>query len=139
MFQRYLYSVLLTVTLLFSNVGLAVNIHYCGNEIEKIELGYASSMNCGDDSDEESCCGIEDESETDACCKDEIIKQQADEVIVKAFHTQQLTAFVVPTIYKFQSVIISETSLPESINRAFYCNSNAPPLYKLHQQFLLYA
>ncbi|HUH26087.1 MAG TPA: hypothetical protein VLY87_05635 [Flavobacterium sp.] len=138
MFQKYLYSVLLTVTLLFSNVGLAVNIHYCGNEIEKIELGYASSMNCGDATDEESCCG-DDEPKVDGCCKDEIIKQQADEVIVKVFQTQQITAFVVPAVYKLQSVIITEISLPKSINRTFYCNRNAPPLYKLHQQFLLYA
>lgn len=139
MFQRYLYNVLLTATLLFSNLGLAVNIHYCGTEIEKIELGYAASINCDDSIHEQSCCKEKDEPVKKDCCKDEIIKQQTDDVAVKIFQTQQIAAFIMPAVYKFQPIVVTETNLPKKIEVAFHCESNAPPLYKLYQQFLLYA
>ncbi|HLW63493.1 MAG TPA: hypothetical protein VKY33_08860 [Flavobacterium sp.] len=139
MFQRYLYSVLLTTTLLFSNLGLAVNIHYCGSVVEKIELGYVSSMSCDEELEEKPCCKEKDESVEKDCCKDETIKQKTDDVTVKVFSSQQFSEFIIPAVYDFQPLVLSEIRLPKKIEAAFHCESNAPPLYKLYQQFLLYA
>lgn len=139
MFQRYFYSVFLVVALLFSNIGLAVNIHYCGNEIEKIEIGYASFIQCAEESHEKACCDEKKEAQEDACCKDEIIKQKTDDVVVKVFQVQQFSSFIAPTIYRLQPLVITNVTLPKKIDVAFYCESNAPPLYKLYSQYLLYA
>lgn len=139
MFQRYFYSVFLVVALLFANIGLAVNIHYCGNAIEKIEIGYASSIQCEEESHEKACCNEKKESKADACCKDEIIKQKTDDVVVKVFQVQQFSSFISPAIYKLQPLVISSVKLPKKLDVAFYCESNAPPLYKLYNQYLLYA
>lgn len=138
MYQRYLYSVFLIATLLFSNLGLAVNIHYCSNEIEKIELGYASSVYCAGETPEQSCCGEKEQTQKKDCCKDEIIKQKTD-VVVKTFPVQLLSYYVAPAIYKFQPLVLTEIALPKKIETAFFFESNAPPLYKLYQQYLLYA
>lgn len=124
-------------TLLFSNLGLALNIHYCGTSIEKITLGYASSMSCTDTIGEEACCS-ETPSESD-CCKDEIIKQSNDEVIVKVFTTYFSSDFTAPINYEFRPLVVGEQQLLKKMDVAFYCESNAPPLYKLYHQFLFYA
>lgn len=139
MFQRYLYSVLLTATLLFSNLGLAVNIHYCGNIIEKIELGYASSMSCDEELEEKPCCEEKDEPLKKDCCKDEIIKQKTDDVAAKVFSSQQFSDFILPAVFRLQPLVVNEVRLPKKIETGFYCESNAPPLYKLYHQYLLYA
>lgn len=139
MFPRYLYSIFLIATLLFSNLGLAINIHYCGNEIEKVELGYVSEIACSMETHEKACCKEKSEVEKDTCCKDETIQSKTDEVTVKVFQLQHVADFVPPTITSFQPVIINQVKLPKSIKSAFYCESNAPPLYKLYQQFLFYA
>ena len=85
MLPRYFYNLMLTAALLFSNLGLAVNIHYCGNVIEKIELGYASSINCAAETHEKSCCKEKNSTSKKDCCKDQTIKQKTDEVVVKVF------------------------------------------------------
>lgn len=138
MFQRYLYSCVLVATLLFSNLGLAINIHYCGNTVEKIEFGYASSINCAEETHEKSCCKEKAEVNKTDCCKDQTIKQKTDDV-VKVIQLQHFSDFVSPVIYKLQPLIITEVVLPKKVDVAFYCESNAPPLYKLYQQFLFYA
>jgi len=139
MLPRYFYNLMLTAALLFSNLGLAVNIHYCGNVIEKIELGYASSMNCAEETHEKSCCKEKNETSKKDCCKDQTIKQKTDEVVVKIFQLQQFSDFVIPAVYKFQPVVLTEINLSKKIDVAFCFESNAPPLYKLYNQYLLYA
>lgn len=138
MFQRHLYNVLLAIALLFSNLGLAVNIHYCGTEIEKVDFGYAATINCAEDTHEKACCKEKNETEKD-CCKNETINQKTDVVVIKVFSSQQFTDFITPVVYKFQPLVISKSSLPKKINVTFRCESNAPPLYKLYSQYLLYA
>lgn len=137
MFQRFFYSIFLSLTLLFSNLGLALNIHYCGTSIEKIALGFVTSMSCNDELEEEACCS-ETPSESD-CCKNEIIKQGNDEVIAKVFSSYFSSDFTVPTNYEFRPLVVNEQQLLKKIDVAFYCESNAPPLYKLYHQFLFYA
>lgn len=143
MFERYLYSVFLIAALLFSNLGLAINIHYCGSEIEKIDLGYASTELCSLDTNEKSCCKQNGKTRVDEtkrdCCKDEIIKQKTDDVVVKVFKLHYLADFVTPVLSRFQPFVVTEVSLPKKVNVSLYCATNAPPLYKLYNQYLFYA
>lgn len=138
MFLRYIYSCVLVVAVLFSNLGMALNIHYCGEKIEKVVVGYASSINCAGDSHEDSCCDEMDDSDED-CCTNEIIKQKTNESVVKVIQLQLSTDFVAPVIYKFTPVVVTEVTLPKQLDIAFNFKSNAPPLYKLYHQYLLYA
>ncbi|WCM41589.1 hypothetical protein MG290_11610 [Flavobacterium sp. CBA20B-1] len=139
MFQRYLYSLFLTAAILFTNVGLAVNIHYCGNAIEKIELGYASSIKCAEDTHEKACCKEKNETVKKGCCKNETIQQKTDEVVIKVVASNDFSDFIKPVLYKLQPLVITENKLPKKINVTFRRESNAPPLYKLYSQYLLYA
>lgn len=139
MFQRYLYSFLLIVALLFSNLGLAINIHYCGGAVAKIELGYASFTDCSGNSTQKKESCKKEKIAKKSCCKDQTIKQKTDDVVVKVFQAQHFSDFVAPVVYKFQPLVLSEIALPKKVEIAFHCNSNAPPLYKLYHQYLLYA
>src|SRR5690606_39464233 len=84
-------------------------------------------------------CKEKNEISKKDCCKDKTIKQKTDEVVVKVFQSQQFTDFLAPAVYKFQPVVLTEINLPKKIDVAFCCESNAPPLYKLYSQYLLYA
>ena len=75
----------------------------------------------------------------DECCKDKTIKQKTDDVVVKVLQLQHFSDFISPVVYKLQPLVLTEIDLPKKIEVAFYCESNAPPLYKLYQQFLFYA
>jgi hypothetical protein len=68
-FKKHL-SILLTALLLVSNLGLAINVHYCADEIESITINVAPDS--GKVVDE--CCGIVEEEP--GCCNDKIIKAE---------------------------------------------------------------
>ena len=71
---------MLTVFLLVSNLGLAINVHYCADEIASITINVAPDS--GKVVDE--CCGIVEEEP--GCCNDKIIKAEikSDQIIVKS-------------------------------------------------------
>jgi len=82
---------------MFSNIGLALDVHFCGDNIVASELVFLqktedfcthkdtnhqnhSEENC---TSEKSCCGISDDHSD--CCKDQYITQESlDVVIVKS-------------------------------------------------------
>lgn len=126
-------SVFLAILLLVSNVGLAFNIHYCGGEISSVSLNSTlPSLKS-----EKGCCEkIVDKK--DSCCKDKkiVIQKKVDNGIVKSFSFQFDYSFVVP-----EHNLIVFTAVPSfksNLNLSYYCDANAPPLFKLYSQYLLY-
>ena len=71
---------MLTVLLLVSNLGLAINVHYCADEIASITINVAPDS--GKLVDE--CCGIVEEEP--GCCNDKILKAEikSDQIIVES-------------------------------------------------------
>ena len=71
---------MLTALLLVSNLGLAINVHYCADEIASITINVAPDSGKGVD----ECCGIVEEEP--GCCNDKIIKAEikSDQIIVKS-------------------------------------------------------
>jgi hypothetical protein len=127
-------SVFLAVLLLVSNVGLAFNVHYCGGEISAVSLNsILPSLKS-----EKGCCEkIVDKK--DSCCKDKkiVIQKKVDNGIVKSFSFQFDYSFLVPE----QNNLIVFTAIPSfknNLNLSYYCDANAPPLFKLYSQYLLY-
>lgn len=125
-------SLLLASLLLVSNISFAINVHYCAGSIASISLESIKKKN---DSD---CCGKKIEKST--CCKDKKIKleKKADDSIVKTIVFDFGNPFLIP--YQFEFLALNRVIF-ESQSKLiqYYCDSNAPPLYKLYSQYVFYA
>lgn len=128
-FKKHI-CILLTFFLLVSNLGLAFNVHYCGNIIASVTISTAVKS-------EANCCGaVEKESK---CCKDKIIKAdpKSDQLLMKigSFEPNSLPAYSNWAPALFTEVPHYKTRE----NATYYCEANAPPLYLLYSQYTLYA
>jgi hypothetical protein len=128
-FKKHI-SVFLAVLLLVSNVGLAFNVHYCGGEIASVSLNSNLST-------EKGCCP-KTAAKKDSCCKDKkiVVQKKSDDGIVKSFSFQLDYAFVVPEYHPI--VFRAVPSFKNNEKLSYYCDANAPPLFKLYSQYLLY-
>ncbi|HKO78575.1 MAG TPA: hypothetical protein VJU52_15270, partial [Flavobacterium sp.] len=122
------------ILLLVSNVGLAFNVHYCGGEISSISLNstFPSLQS------EKGCCEKKVVSKKDSCCKDKkiVVQKKSDNGIVKSFSFQFDYVYVVS---EFQPVVFEAIpSFKNNLSLTYYCDANAPPLFKLYSQYLLY-
>lgn len=117
--------------ILVSNVGLAFNVHYCGDKIASVSL---ASQN---DFAKKDCC---DKAEKKSpCCKDKKVKleKKSDNSVVKTFSFQLEVPFASYTWKPIDGLPIANFKSNQAIK--FYCDSNAPPLYKLYSQYIFYA
>jgi len=139
------YSILFLLILLFSNVGLAFNIHYCQGQIEKISSVYSHHKHndvCEmQQQAEKSCCNkttISSQKDDD-CCKDDILTQNPiDKNFVKVFPIQ-LDPFISTEIWNSENYDWIPILKKADSSPAFYCDSNAPPLFKLYCRLIFYA
>lgn len=125
-------SLFLALLFLVSNVGLAINVHYCNNVIASISLKTSIKENnsCS------SCCEkVEIKSH---CCKDKVfsLEKKIDNEIEKTA-SFQLDYFFIPCLnqsisFLFLSNFISNKSI------SYSCDANAPPFYKLYNQYIFY-
>jgi hypothetical protein len=128
-FKKHI-SLLLTFFLLVSNLGLAFNVHYCGDTIASISLSTTANS-------EANCCGaIEKESK---CCNDKIIKAEpkSDQLVMKSGSFE-------PTVLSdyndwSPSLFAALTRYKTRENAIYYCDANEPPLYLLYCQYTFYA
>ncbi len=136
-FKKHI-AALLSSLILFSGIGLAINVHYCGGKVSSVEFTYKVQELCGVASKKKSCCGSET-SMHKKCCKDSLIKitKHGENVLVKSTHLD-LAAFVFSPAGSFsfseQTQAIYTRQLP-----AIHVNPHAPPLYKLYCQLVYYA
>jgi len=131
-------GVFLAVLILCSNIGLAFNVHYCGDEIASITSVYGADDSTTQKASEQKSCCAEKAKENKSCCKDKLVKLKGkSDVVVKTFSFAIDAPFVIqnwnPTV--FTPISVSGKTLPIT----YYCDANAPPLFKLYSQFLLYA
>jgi len=132
-FRKHI-SVFLAVLLLVSNVGLAFNVHYCGGKISSVSLNTALPSV----QSEKGCCEQKVASKKDKCCKDKkiVFQKKSDIGIVKSFSFQIDYSFVIPETHSF--VFTAVDNFKNNSTLAYYCDANAPPLFKLYSQYLLY-
>ncbi|ESU19752.1 hypothetical protein FCR2A7T_16130 [Flavobacterium cauense R2A-7] len=133
-------SFLLALLILVSNVGLAFNVHYCGGELAEISLDYKKSEPCVEKKVEKeaTCCASADKH--DDCCSNSKVtlkKSASDEVLVKSFQLD-LGVFTFVEEWKPSLIATAEEKVNSSDIPSFYCDSNAPPLYKLYCQYIFY-
>ncbi|MFV8378504.1 HYC_CC_PP family protein [Flavobacterium sp. LB3R33] len=131
-FNRHI-SLLLAFFVLVSNMGLAFNVRYCGNDITSVTLKTPAQ----DQNLEKDCCGVIEKKSH--CCKDKEVKFQkkTDDLIQKtvSFHSDfiLLTNEWNPSVFSFVS------NFKKNAFTLYYCDANAPPFFKLYHQYIFYA
>ncbi|MBD3724945.1 MAG: hypothetical protein IE891_09270 [Flavobacteriaceae bacterium] len=124
---------ILSFFILISNLGLAVNIHYCHDKVASVSLNYSTPSE--DDSD---CCCIKKDVKK-KCCSETTLKteKKSDNFVVKSISLdfEQFVA-VEQFNFNFKEQIFSIESQKLIEN---YSESNSPPLYKLYCQLVFYA
>lgn len=126
-------SILLAMLLLVSNIGLAFDVHYCGDSIASVSL----QTNFSNDNAEVDCCGVLEKKA--ACCKDKVIKfeKKSDNFITKSFDFQADFDFLVPVFHPVAFKVKSK--FKNCIVPSYTCDANAPPIYKRNCQLVFYA
>ncbi|SHL81281.1 HYC_CC_PP family protein [Flavobacterium xinjiangense] len=125
-------SLFLAFLLLVSNVGLAFNVHYCGKEIASVSLNTVSQ------STEKGCCE-KIVAKKDSCCKDKVVnfQKKSDNATIKAFSFNPQFPFL---IQQWQTIVFSSNeNFKNNQTAPYFCDANAPPLFKLYSQYIFYA
>lgn len=128
-------SILLAALILLANIGLSFVVHYCKNEIASVSFQYQEEAPCVENV--RSCCAKENSQ--NSCCSNKLIKveKKTDNILVKnfQFHLEPAVFNAVwkPNFVAFESVVVNFNGV------AFYCDSHAPPRYKLYCQLVFYA
>lgn len=133
-FRKHI-SILLASLVLLANLGLSFAVHYCKDEIASVSFQYQEDEPCIEDV--KSCCAKEDSH--DSCCSNKLIKveKKTDYILVNNFQLD-----LEPTVFNADwkpNLVAFETVIATSNEVAFYCDSHAPPLYKLYCQLVFYA
>lgn len=130
-FKKHI-SIFLAILFLSSNIGLAFNVHYCDDVIASISLKTSIEKNnsCS------SCC-VNEKSDSN-CCTDKELKvdKKTDNVIVKPISFQFDNLLI--SSQNYQTVLFDIPSTIISISTKYYCEANAPPFYKLYNQYIFY-
>ena len=134
-------SLFLAILLLVSNLGLAFNVHYCGDKIASFSSAFATlQIQEKEQSISTDCCCVNKSNQENSCCKNKIVdlKKDTKEVLLKTLLFQGDTAFVLVNLNEFIFAKAEKIALNHII-AAYYCSSNAPPLFKLYKQYIFYA
>lgn len=128
-FKKHI-ALFLAFFMLVSNIGFAMNVHYCGNKIAGVSLNIAAP------SVEKSCCGVA--KKDSSCCQNKVIllQKKTDQAVSKSF-VFEFHDLVFPSQW---TPVFSVVVVPAAQNNTTaYCfNPNAPPLYKLYSQYIFY-
>jgi hypothetical protein len=137
-FKRHI-SFLTALLVLVSNSGLAFSVHYCGGKIASVSSVFSKEEICNMPVMAEKTCCAKPEADNNDCCSDKKInlKSKSEKIIIKTISLDFETVYFLD--YKPQ--LFAEAKIQHSTNKnvAFYCESNAPPLYKLYCQYTFYA
>lgn len=136
-FKRHI-SIFLALFILLVNSSASLVMHYCHDQIAYISLVYQENK-IADSATEDSCCASDDKTDDKSCCSNEEIKvdKKIDYSILKGFQFDFLAVtFVneIPSFFNEEDVLSSNKKILD-----YYCDSNAPPFYKLYSQLIYYA
>lgn len=122
----------LALLLLVSNIGFALDVHYCGGKIASISLNTTVKAE-----PEKKCCGSKEKK--NSCCKDKLvhIEKKSDNATFKFFFFQldfpAFTEDYKPLVFSAVSNFKNKQVL------SYYSDANAPPLFKLYHQYIFYS
>ena len=139
-FKKHI-SLFLAFFLLVSNVGFAIDVHYCGGEIASVKPIFWKTVESQNTVDE-SCCPPKNSSiveENAGCCKDKLVsfQKKLENVTIHSISFHLDFNFL---LEEWNPIVFSEFPIFESSEiTSYYCDANAPPLFKLYHQYIFYA
>lgn len=127
-------GLMLAILILVSNIGWSFTMHYCGEKLASISVQTLSSSN----QSVKSCCA-QKVLKKDNCCKNKKvqIEKKSDQATLKVFSFEPYIAYLVSE--NKAATVISLTTILNKPIASYYCNANAPPLFKLYRQYIFYA
>ena len=131
-------GIILTTLIVFSNIGLALNVHYCHDSVSSVSITYKTS-HYNKKQKQKSCCAMAAKA-SKKCCKTHVVKLQdkTDTTLIKQMHLN-LGSFCAVNEWKPALLYSSVTPPAKKESPSFYCDSHAPPLFKLYCQYIFYA
>lgn len=132
-------SIYLVLAILFLNSSASLVLHFCHDQIAYVSLVYQENK-LVDTASADSCCASDSiEEEEEGCCSNEEIKvaKKIDFSVLKGFQFDIFGVHFINETPEFFGKATCFYSNQKTI--AYYCNSNAPPFYKLYSQLIFYA
>jgi hypothetical protein len=134
-------SVLLAIFLLVSNIGFALDVHYCAGKVASVKPVFWKNSSSSI-STEDECCPpkiTKKDIENDSCCKDKIVhlQKKSGKVTLHSITFQPDFVFLIEDWKSIPFTII--TKFEYCRTTSYFCDANAPPLFKLYQQYIFYA
>ena len=139
-FKKHI-SFLLAIFLLVSNTGFALGVHYCGGNVASVKpIFWKTSETLN--KEEKGCCPPKVATITnkkDSCCKNKVIhfQKKSGKVTLNSISFQPDFVFL---FEEWNPIVFTKFSNSE-VSRiiSYYCDANAPPLFKLYHQYVFYA
>lgn len=134
--MKKIFSVILSLVILFTSIGFTVSSHICGGKRVKTEFGLMmSDVSCGMEISENSCSS--EEYMESNCCQNQFQTIQMNED-----YSQPLTEIVSPTNFIITFIVALFSILPNTtIQTIFFRDYLPPPLVRdipvLIQSFLI--
>lgn len=130
-FKKHI-SVFLAFFLLVSNTGFSFNVHFCGDKLASVSL----MSNFKKQNSTKACCAVIEKKEN--CCNDKVFNFQKniEQVLVKSFTSQVASAVLIADIKP--AVFTALPNFESNPSPSYYCDVQAPPLFKLYQQYIFY-
>jgi hypothetical protein len=137
-FKKHI-SIITALLILVSNSGLAFSVHYCEGKIASISSVFSKEEVCDMPVVVEKTCCAKVETTHKDCCSDKKVdlKNKTEKIILKTVSLDFEPAFF--SEYKTHLFTAADSPKCAAEKVAFYCDSNAPPLYKLYCQYTFYA
>lgn len=114
------------LTYLTLNLGISMNIHYCGDTIRFIDFFPI---------EKKSCCSIK----TKTCCNDKLAVIQnntvQDGVSTFQYTIQKSYTAIIPTVYFSVTETVNPLAVTNNFTPARFLVKSTPPLYILNQVF----
>jgi hypothetical protein len=132
-------SVLIAFFVLVSNSGLAFNVHFCEGKLASITSVFSDVEACVMPVEiEQKCCAKAETTHEDCCSDKEVnLKNKTEKIIIKTL------AFDMDTVFYFNEYKTPQFGFAQdqfnSSEVVYYCDANAPPLYKLYCQYTFYS
>ena len=122
----------LAFLLLVSNVGFAFDVHYCGGKIASVSLNTTKEVAA-----EKKCCGSVEKK--NSCCKDKVVhfEKKTDNATLKIFFFQIAFPAIIQEVKAIAFLAIPNFRNNQIIS--YYSDANAPPLFKLYNQYIFYS
>ncbi len=124
--MKRLSIIIALLTYLVLNLGISLNVHYCGDTVSFVDFFPTKKK---------SCCDIK----TQTCCHDKLAVLQSNtiqnEVGTFKYIVKKSTATIIPTVYFSITEILPSITTSKVEKLPYEELTSSPPLYILNQVF----